>query len=491
MKKLLSLLLAAVMVFGLLTFTVSADDVEMPPECDAENAGVKVTGSATKDAPAETYCFETLNNEIIKWAIAMLPGNKTFTLQKDLDVSETDPYNSTSQMMIPATQSMWYGGKGGSTQQVMFDLNGHTLSYTGDRNLFFVQRYGCSFKNGTIRYTCVGNTRAILTLGTTTGFTATTSGSLWEPKITFDNVKAFNLTPEGGAIISSNEYAPRITIKNSTFWSTDGAPLRMGKTDQSNLPNGTPYAGDYDAQVSIMKSVVGSGKTYAIYSRDEVELKVGDAVLVSGKESMTDEKTLLDVTAVAGSDEPTVVEGWSAEEDGVSMSGTAYVYGTAPGEAPLPFTDVAEGDWFYSFVKQMYNKKIISGMTATTFVPNGTLTYGQALKLLVAAIDSDPGNASSGHWASNYLAAAKEKGWTGDVDLDGKITRLAFCQIAAKAKGLTEQPASNPFTDTADTSVLALVNKGVINGMSENTFAPDNTLTRAQIAKIIALLTAL
>ena len=487
MKKLLSLLLAAVMVFGLLALTAHAD-VDKPAECDAASAGVKVASTAN----SETYTFETLSPAVVSWACAMLPGNKTITMLKDLDISDGATATSVSCLVVPTSIADWYGGKGAASQNVIFDLGGHTLTYTGDHNLFYVQRYGCTIKNGTILYTCVGNTRAVMALGTTTGNTATSSGTLWEPKITFDNVKAFNLTEKGGAVINSNEYAPRFTIKNCVFWSQNGSALRMNKTDQSGISGGAAYAGEYDAQVAVMKSVIGSGKQYPIYSRDEVKLNLGDAVLVSSKEAMTDDQTELDITVASGNDEPTVVEGWSLEEAGNAMTGTAYVYGNDPYDQPLPFTDVAESDWFYSFVKQMYTKKVISGMTATTFVPNGTLTYGQALKLLVAAIDTDVGNASSGHWASNYLAKAKEKGWVdGDVQLDASISRLSFCQIAAKAKELTEQPASNPFKDTSDTAVLALVNKGVINGMSENTFAPDNTLTRAQIAKIIALLKAL
>ena len=76
-------------------------------------------------------------------------------------------------------------------------------------------------------------------------------------------------------------------------------------------------------------------------------------------------------------------------------------------------------------------------------------------------------------------------GWE---NLDEPITREAFCEIAAKAKELKTQPAVNKFTDTDNTAVLALVKAGVINGMSETTFAPDNILTRAQISKIISLL---
>ena len=62
---------------------------------------------------------------------------------------------------------------------------------------------------------------------------------------------------------------------------------------------------------------------------------------------------------------------------------------------------------------------------------------------------------------------------------------IELCRIAAKAKGLTEQPASNPFTDTDDKDVLALNKAGVISGMSATEFKPNGLLTRAQIAKII------
>ena len=152
----------------------------------------------------------------------------------------------------------------------------------------------------------------------------------------------------------------------------------------------------------------------------------------------------------------------------------------------LPFTDVKEADWFYTYVKDLYNDGTVNGMTATTFVPNGNLTYGQALKLIVCALGHGEQASTGGHWASGYLKFAQDKGWiAGDVDLNGNVTRLAFCQIAAKAKNLTEQPASNPFKDTNDTAVLALNKAGVINGMSADTFSPNGLLTRAQISKII------
>ena len=484
MKKLLSLLLATVMVFGLLAVTAYAADVEMPPECAVEDAGVKVTCTGN----SEIYTFETLTQDLFKWMCATLPGSKTVEILKDLTLSN-EGYTGATFLAVPTALADWIGGKGPGKDTLTIDLGGHKLTYAGSSNLFTVNRWGFTLKNGEIDYTCTDNTRSIICLGTTTGQTAVGNSSVWEPQVVLDNITAINRTEKSGSVIISSEYAPRITLKNSNLWSTGGIALYFLKTTQEKQQ--THYEGPYDPQISVLKSTVGSLKNYPVGAVDTLKLTVGDTALVSGKDGKLYKDTA-PVELTSKSAEEKRDDDWTGSVLDTAVSGAAMIFGTAPGDEPLPFTDVKDSDWFYSFVKQMYTKKVISGMTATTFVPNGTLTYGQALKLLVAAIDTDVGNASSGHWASNYLAKAKEKGWVdGDVDLDGKITRLAFCQIAAKAKGLTEQPASNPFTDTADTSVLALVNKGVINGMSENTFAPDNTLTRAQIAKIIALLTAL
>ena len=152
----------------------------------------------------------------------------------------------------------------------------------------------------------------------------------------------------------------------------------------------------------------------------------------------------------------------------------------------LPFTDVHKSDWFYTYVKELSEDGTVSGMNATTFAPNGTLTNGQALKLIALAVGEKEQAKTGAHWASGYLTLAKSKGWlTKDVDLDGTISRVELCKIAAKAKDITTQPEKNPFGDTADPDVLALYNVGVIAGMTKTEFRPDGNLTRAQISKII------
>ena len=159
---------------------------------------------------------------------------------------------------------------------------------------------------------------------------------------------------------------------------------------------------------------------------------------------------------------------------------------TLAGASGFKFTDVKESDWYYTYVKDLVNDGTVNGMTDTTFAPNGTLTYGQALKLITLGVGEKEPAKSGSHWASGYLTLAKEKGWlSGDVNLDGTITRLQLCRIAAKAKKLTAQPESNPFKDTSDKAVLALNKAGVIAGMTATEFKPEGLSTRAQIAKII------
>lgn len=156
-----------------------------------------------------------------------------------------------------------------------------------------------------------------------------------------------------------------------------------------------------------------------------------------------------------------------------------------------PFKDVKASSWFGKYVIDLYNDGIINGTSATTYAPNDTLTWAAALKLLlVSSGDLKAEDATGADWLKNTMAKAVELGIAPE-DADGKalITRLAFCQTAAKLNKLAESKTESPFTDCTDGYVMALVDAKVINGMTETTFEPSATLTRAQIAKILYQLT--
>ncbi len=152
-----------------------------------------------------------------------------------------------------------------------------------------------------------------------------------------------------------------------------------------------------------------------------------------------------------------------------------------------PFKDVKVSSWFGKYVIDLYNDGIINGTSATTYAPNDTLTWAAALKLLLVSNgDLKAADATGADWSKNAIAKAAELGLVA-ADLDGTkaISRLEFCQVAAKLNKLAESKTESKFTDCADGYVMALVDAKVISGMTETTFEPAASLTRAQIAKII------
>ena len=154
-----------------------------------------------------------------------------------------------------------------------------------------------------------------------------------------------------------------------------------------------------------------------------------------------------------------------------------------------PFKDVKTSTWYGSYVIDLYNDGIINGTSATTYAPNDTLTWAAALKLLLVSHgDLKAADATGADWSKNTIAKAAELGLVA-ADLDGAkaISRLEFCQVAAKLNKLAESKTESKFTDCTDGYVMALVDAKVISGMTETTFEPAASLTRAQIAKISSI----
>ena len=156
-----------------------------------------------------------------------------------------------------------------------------------------------------------------------------------------------------------------------------------------------------------------------------------------------------------------------------------------------PFKDVKTTAWYFDPMIHLYESGIINGTSATTYAPNDTLTWTAALKLLLVSNgDLKAADATGADWSKNTIAKAAELGLVA-ADLDGAkaISRLEFCQVAAKLNKLAESKTESKFTDCTDGYVMALVDAKVINGMTETTFEPAASLTRAQIAKILYQLT--
>lgn len=152
-----------------------------------------------------------------------------------------------------------------------------------------------------------------------------------------------------------------------------------------------------------------------------------------------------------------------------------------------PFKDVKTTSWYFNYMIHLYEAGVISGTSATTYTPDAKLSWAAALKLLLVSHgDLKSEDATGTDWSKNVIAKAAELGLVA-ADLDGTkaISRLEFCQVAAKLNKLAESKTESKFTDCTDGYVMALVDAKVIDGMTATTFEPAASLTRAQIAKII------
>ena len=152
----------------------------------------------------------------------------------------------------------------------------------------------------------------------------------------------------------------------------------------------------------------------------------------------------------------------------------------------IAFDDVPAEAWYYAYVTRLAEAGVINGFPDGTFRPAGTLTWAQAMKLLLCAHE-DLADVVGAGWDATAMGKAAELGLCDAAQAStAEITRLEFCKAAAKLFAVTG--TAGAFSDCDDADVLALVDFGVINGFPDGTFRPAETLTRAQISKIIYLL---
>lgn len=157
-----------------------------------------------------------------------------------------------------------------------------------------------------------------------------------------------------------------------------------------------------------------------------------------------------------------------------------------------PYTDVDMDDWFYSYVRELSAKSVVSGYPDSTFRPGDTLTTGEALKLILLAAGYPEQTSTGGHWASGYQALAVQLGCCRAEEiaqLDQPITRRLIAVVAAKALGLSERSGASPFEDAELGSLLALYEEGIITGSiigGKRYFYPDDNIIRSEVCAIVS-----
>ena len=174
---------------------------------------------------------------------------------------------------------------------------------------------------------------------------------------------------------------------------------------------------------------------------------------------------------------------------------------------PLPFEDVPPGAWYEEAVRYAYTHGIMEGMSATTFVPNKSLTRAEAVQVLYNLEDQPTVSGTAAfpdlvyEWYKPAIAWAESTGVVdgyedGTFRPDQPVTRMEFAQMLynyAKYKGydLTAEGDLSSFPDGdsvqpwAETAMTWANGNQLINGHDDGTLEPGGTTTRAQAAAIL------
>lgn len=181
-------------------------------------------------------------------------------------------------------------------------------------------------------------------------------------------------------------------------------------------------------------------------------------------------------------------------------------------QAESNFSDMA-GHWASDNIKYLVGKGIVSGMSDTEFKPEEKVTRAQFAKMLTAALDLEPlkgtsltfQDVASDSWYHDYIAAAANAGLINGYDditfaPDEKISREEMAVIISRALPAEETVALSTenieelmqnFKDKgeivswAEQGIAVAVSCGIVNGMTEDTFGPQLSASRAEAATII------
>ena len=179
-----------------------------------------------------------------------------------------------------------------------------------------------------------------------------------------------------------------------------------------------------------------------------------------------------------------------------------------PEDEGLPFIDVHEGDWFYENVGYVYENGLMNGVSETLFEPNGTVTRGMIVTIL-HRLEGEPESdydmpftdVAEQQWYAGAVRWAAGEGIVNGVSEtefapNSAVTREQFAAILwryAQSKGYDVSASADltGFLDYGQISEYALpalqwaVGAGVMSGRGDGILAPQGTATRAEAAAML------
>ena len=177
-------------------------------------------------------------------------------------------------------------------------------------------------------------------------------------------------------------------------------------------------------------------------------------------------------------------------------------------QAPLPFPDVTEGDWFYDAVRYAYETGLMDGVGDNLFAPNSETTRAQLVTILYRlAGEPEPGGDSgfsdvaAGTWYTDAVAWAAENGIVngvsdtefapGDDITREQLAVILYRYAACQGYDVSQRADLSGFGDASSISGYAQEAlswahaQGLVLGFEDGSLRPQGTASRAQIAAVL------
>ncbi len=170
------------------------------------------------------------------------------------------------------------------------------------------------------------------------------------------------------------------------------------------------------------------------------------------------------------------------------------------------FSDVPRAFWARPYIDTLLGAGVINGLPNGSFEPNAPVTRADFVKMLVLSLGLAPGSGVTGFhdvpanaWFAPYVSAAIKAGIVEGLTPtsfgpSAVVSREQMATFLARALHLPSSTAPVHFTDAKEIAPWALraigaaMAAGYLSGFPNGTFLPGASTTRAQAAKVLALL---
>ena len=152
---------------------------------------------------------------------------------------------------------------------------------------------------------------------------------------------------------------------------------------------------------------------------------------------------------------------------------------------PLPFTDVAESDWYCDSVRYVFEQGLMGGTSAATFAPSALTNRQQVWMILARLSGEKPADmAAARAWAikAGVSDGSKPTASITRQQLAAMLYRYAGSPAASGTLGFTDKAG---IADYAKDAVCWCVEKGIIGGYTDGSFRPAAKASRAHLAAML------